>query len=71
MAFELAFELGWHPPSMSLTEELLSQTYWGDDLNRIRDLLQRGADINGTDSRGFTPLMHASFCGIQQLPASC
>ena len=34
-----------------------------DDLNKIRVLLQRGADINGPDQHGCTPLIIAAFQG--------
>ncbi|MDE2337289.1 MAG: ankyrin repeat domain-containing protein [Alphaproteobacteria bacterium] len=44
----------------SLAEKLIAATAAGD-LAAMRDLLRQGADANGADAQGFTPLMLAAY----------
>ncbi len=44
-------------------EELCYEIRYGDDPKKVADLLDAGADINGRDPNGFTPLVMAVMSG--------
>ncbi len=48
------------------TDELADACYMGD-IEIVRDLIGRGADINATDSSGKTPLANAAMAGYRDI----
>jgi len=54
--------------SKSLTEQLLDETQspFGD-VGKVKDLVAKGADVNGIDERGWNPLFGASWMGRPEI----